>query len=380
MEEEDVNPPPRICNGCCKPIEDGIYMNAFDGLWHPLCLSRLPCQKPIMNEIPNSKGQFPNCYICEKKIPSTEKGIEFSYHPFWKEKYCPSHEEDGTAKCFSCERLESCRTKYVMLADSRWLCRECLECAVMNTVECHQLHMEIRDFFESLHMKIEKEFPVLLVEKEAINKAEKEEKIDTHYGTVTRGLCLSGEQIVNTVTNWRIGPDKEEIQGMDWKSVMVERKCEVTAILILYGLPRLLTGYILAHEMMHAWLKLNGFRKLDTVLEEGLCQVFGHMWLEPQRYAPLFVADSSSSPASSSSSSSSSRTPPATTTSKKKGSSDFEKELVEFCKHQIETNDSLVYGVGFRQVSKMMESNHGKLMGTLKDIVRASKNIPDSKF
>ena len=68
------------------------------------------------------------------------------------------------------------------------------------------------------------------------------------------------------------------------------RRCEVTAILILYGLPRyyisyalypkmftclisfdicvatkksllkyrLLTGTILAHEMMHAWLKLKG--------------------------------------------------------------------------------------------------------------------------
>lgn len=66
------------------------------------------------------------------------------------------------------------------------------------------------------------------------------------------------------------------------------RHCEVTAILILYGLPRffiyfgfqahyrsilvlillfqfelfnvfrLLTGSILAHEMMHAWLRLNG--------------------------------------------------------------------------------------------------------------------------
>lgn len=36
------------------------------------------------------------------------------------------------------------------------------------------------------------------------------------------------------------------------------RHCEVTAILILYGLPRLLTGAILAHETMHAWLRING--------------------------------------------------------------------------------------------------------------------------
>ncbi|ONM37067.1 DNA-directed RNA polymerase 3 chloroplastic [Zea mays] len=34
------------------------------------------------------------------------------------------------------------------------------------------------------------------------------------------------------------------------------RQCEVTAILILYELPRLLTGSILAHEMVHAYLRL----------------------------------------------------------------------------------------------------------------------------
>jgi hypothetical protein len=36
------------------------------------------------------------------------------------------------------------------------------------------------------------------------------------------------------------------------------RHCEVTAILVLYGLTRLLTGSILAHELMHAWLRLDG--------------------------------------------------------------------------------------------------------------------------
>ena len=40
------------------------------------------------------------------QIPSTDKGIVFSEHPFWKEKYCPCHDSDGTAKCCSCERLE----------------------------------------------------------------------------------------------------------------------------------------------------------------------------------------------------------------------------------------------------------------------------------
>lgn len=51
----------------------------------------------------------------------------------------------------------------------------------MDTVECHDLHLEIREFFESIHMKIDEEFPLLLVEKQALNKAEKEEKIVSSF-------------------------------------------------------------------------------------------------------------------------------------------------------------------------------------------------------
>lgn len=32
--------------------------------------------------------------------------IEYRAHPFWLQKYCPSHEVDGTPRCCSCERME----------------------------------------------------------------------------------------------------------------------------------------------------------------------------------------------------------------------------------------------------------------------------------
>lgn len=71
----------------------------------------------------------------------------------------------------------------------------------------------------------------------------------------TRGLCLSEEQTVRTVRkrskgNWSGNMITEQFK--------LTRRCEVTAILILFGLPRLLTGSILAHEMMHAWMRLKG--------------------------------------------------------------------------------------------------------------------------
>nr|WID60887.1 CHS3 protein [Arabidopsis thaliana] len=383
--EEEVNPPLSKCKDCKSAIEDGISINAYGSVWHPQCFCCLRCREPIaMNEISDLRGMYhkpcykelrhPNCYVCEKKIPRTAEGLKYHEHPFWMETYCPSHDGDGTPKCCSCERLEHCGTQYVMLADCRWLCRECMDSAIMDSDECQPLHFEIREFFEGLHMKIEEEFPVYLVEKNALNKAEKEEKIDKQGDqclTVVRGICLSEEQIVTSVSQGVRRMLNKQILDTVTESQRVVRKCEVTAILILYGLPRLLTGYILAHEMMHAYLRLNGYRNLNMVLEEGLCQVLGYMWLESQTYFfdTATIASSSSS-----------RTPLSTTTSKKVDPSDFEKRLVNFCKHQIETDESPFFGDGFRKVNKMMASTNLSLKDTLKEIISISKTPRYSKL
>jgi hypothetical protein len=60
----------------------------------------------------------------------------------------------------------------------------------------------------------------------------------------------------------------------------------VTAVLVLYGLPWLLTGTILAHELMHAWLRMNGVTGLSLDVEEGLCQLMALLWLEGQPPSP----------------------------------------------------------------------------------------------
>jgi len=41
------------------------------------------------------------------QIPINGSGlIEYRCHPYWNQKYCPSHEHDNTSRCCSCERLE----------------------------------------------------------------------------------------------------------------------------------------------------------------------------------------------------------------------------------------------------------------------------------
>ncbi|KAJ0236583.1 Protein DA1-related 6 [Hirschfeldia incana] len=304
----EVIPPRSMCGGCHFEIEHGgSRVDVLGVPWHPECFSCGACHIPldihdVQNHVSNSRGKFHEacyeryCYVCkEKKIK------EYHQHPFWKEMYCPAHESDGTHKCFSCERLEPRGTDFVMLDDGRWLCLECMESVVMDTYEAHNLHLEIREFFHGLNMEIEKEFPLLLVEKQALNKAEEKEKIENGDGVVTRGICLSEVQMVTSVAKGpKMGPNKKQLEGKATESQWVDTGCPVTAILILYGLPRLLTGSLMAHEMMHAYLRLKGYNNLNKVLEEGLCQMLGHMWLETQRYAPKDVAAAASSSSSSS--------------------------------------------------------------------------------
>lgn len=340
----------RICGGCNTEIGRGRFLSCMDAVWHPECFRCHACNLPITDYEFSTSGNrpyhkscykeqnHPRCDVCRNFIPTNAPGfIEYREHPFWHKKYCPSHERDGTPRCCSCERMEPRDTKYLSLDDGRKLCLECLDSAIMDTHECQPLYFEIREFYEGLNMKVEQEIPLLLVERQALNEAMEGEKNDHHHLPETRGLCLSEEQTVTTVLRRpKIGAGFRLIDIIT-EPYRLSRTCQVTAILILYGLPRLLTGSILAHEMIHAWLRLKGYPNLRPEVEEGICQVLAHMWLDAEIYST--PGSDNASPSSSSSS----------TSSKKGKRSDFEKKLGEFFKHQIETDASPAYGDGFKQ-------------------------------
>ncbi|GER42650.1 hypothetical protein STAS_19451 [Striga asiatica] len=330
----------RICAGCNQDIGYGRYLNCMNAVWHPECFRCRGCNQPISDYEFSVSGNstyhkncykevhYPKCDICRHFIPTNAAGlIEYRAHPFWSQKYCPRHEHDGTPRCCSCERMETWDAKFAILNDGRKLCLECLDSAIMDTNECQLLFYEIQDFFKELNMKVNQKVPLLLVEKQALNAAIGEERHGHHHMPETRGICLSEEQTISTILGRpRIGTSNR-VRTEPYK---LTRHCEVTAILILYGLPRLLTGTILAHEMMHAWLRLNGFRNLGQDVEEGICQVIASMWLESQI---LSMSDSNH---------------PSTSSSRKSGRSPFDKKLSKFFKHQIATDTSAVYGDGFR--------------------------------
>ncbi|XP_027359801.1 protein DA1-related 1-like [Abrus precatorius] len=351
----------RICAGCKTEIGQGRFLSCMGAVWHPECFCCHACHLPITDHEfsmssnrPYHKSCYrekhhPRCDVCKNYIPTNSAGlIEYRAHPFWLQKYCPSHELDGTPRCCSCERMEPRDAKYLLLDDGRKLCLECLDSSIMDTHECQPLYLEIQEFYEGLNMKLEQQIPMLLVERQALNEAMEGEKHGHHHLPETRGLCLSEEQTVTTILRRpRIGAGYR-VTDMITEPYRLVRHCEVTAILVLYGLPRLLTGSILAHEMMHAWLRLKGYPNLSPEVEEGICQVLAHMWLDSELYS-----GSGNDGASSSSSSSSS--PSSSSTSSKKGKrSDFEKKLGEFFKHQIESDASSAYGDGFRQGNRAM--------------------------
>ncbi|MBA0863281.1 hypothetical protein Goshw_018968 [Gossypium schwendimanii] len=377
----------RICAGCNAEIGHGRYLSCMGSVWHPECFRCHACNQPINDYEFSVSGNrpfhkscykeqhHPKCDVCRKFIPTNPAGlIEYRAHPYWMQKYCPSHEHDGTPRCCSCERMEPVDVKYISLDDGRRLCLECLDSAIMDTHECQPLYLEIQEFYEGLNMKVEQQVPLLLVERQALNEAMEGEKNGHHHLPETRGLCLSEEQTVTTVLRRpRIGAGYRFIDMITEPHRLI-RRCEVTAILILYGLPRLLTGSILAHEMMHAWLRLKGYPNLSPEVEEGICQVLAHMWLDSEIYAAAGSDAASSSSSSSASSSSSSSPSSSSSTSSKKGKrSDFEKKLGGFFKHQIESDSSTAYGEGFRQGNQAV--NKYGLKRTL-DHIRMTGSFP----
>ncbi|KAE9603584.1 putative transcription factor interactor and regulator LIM family [Lupinus albus] len=290
----------RNCGGCNTEIHYGRYLTCFNASWHPKCLICRACNQPIYDNEFSIFGNYPyhsSCYkdynylkcdVCEGNVITNYAGhVGYMTRPFFMQKICTSHIHDGTPICFSCERMESReRGGYSDLYDGRKLCLECKDSAIMDTKECQSLYIEIQKFYENLHMNLDLKIPLLLVERQELIKVV--ERINNGNNDIfePRGICLFSEKVtINTITR---GPEFET--GNRASSIrtkprkLTRRPCGVTAILIVFGLPRLLTGSIIAHEMMHAWLHSDeGYHGLSDEVEEGICQFMAHMWLEAKR-------------------------------------------------------------------------------------------------
>ena len=122
-------------------------------------------------------------------------------------------------------------------------------------------------------MPLKEAVAVVLVDASALTRSSSEAHDGGQHVPHTRGLTLA--QIPN------LPPGRGGRQLSAQEQVHQHAGC-VSAILILYALPRLLTGATLAHEIMHAWLRQSGVNNLELEVEEGMCQLMALLWLQRQ--------------------------------------------------------------------------------------------------
>jgi hypothetical protein len=376
------------CRVCRKRLEGQVYHHDSDrdGLYCHPCLQ----QKYGMR-----------CVVCDSFLV----GQYVRHNYFDDEKYCVTHEEiEQRRKCTSCHRVEpqaqTGRPPFVDLPDSRTVCLECLDSAVMTTDEMAALYQGAVNFMET-HLSLTlppgmRDVPVLAVDTHSLNEERLAGSL-THgnVGGQVRGLTLSrcgemrhysrGDMTFDWRTGWRVGPSRV---------FKVDHIRTVTAVLVLYGLPRDLTASILAHEATHVYLKLTKSFPTDLSLpsEEGLCQVVAHRFLKhlretnEERWATSSAASGRHGVGArerirtggfdfqSLVHSSAPRDTVSVQAIRADPSAEIEDKLRGFFVHSIESDQSAVYGDGFRHAKKVVDALG---IDFALDELRSSKSLPN---
>lgn len=101
------------------------------------------------------------------------------------------------------------------------------------------------------------------------------------------GCCVRSVQRVNAVKvqtgrkgELRVVSESDAQAEQFTKRLTIGGK--VKGIFILVGMAAPVTSSVIAHEAMHAWFWLNGFRgskQLGLQIEEGMCQLMAHLFL-----------------------------------------------------------------------------------------------------
>lgn len=292
------------CSGCRNVIV-GMSLSAMGGIYHPGCFVCAACGGNLSSGH-YEKGDPPLPYhkACAEEIFSIRCTLcdvplvgQYLSHTFFKDEiFCTRHE--SSRQCFSCHRREPQAGKtrkegFTELHDGRVSCVDCISTAILDSSEARPLYLEAVDYMEHvLHLPIPagmRDVPVLAVDLPSLNDQQRNSRYESHrrggpeVTGITRGMTLS---TVGTVSHMTAGSFFNHMTGYFTSGAPqvyhIEEVREITAVLVLFALPKDLTASILAHEAMHVWLKLtrNMPSSIPLKIEEGLCQVISRSYLE----------------------------------------------------------------------------------------------------
>jgi hypothetical protein len=332
------------CPGCGSPVGYfSQHVRTATGRWHTSCFVCAGCARGISSGTHVVKDGFPyhadcyrerfhpRCSVCAEKIPwetgsANDKAgpssgvgvVRWLSHPYWCDsQYCPAHEFDGTKKCDGCERIEARRAAaegngFAELPDGRFLCLECASTAVVDDDrDSAPLYDAVCGFMADLGLPLVKggfesiargsatdaeasspdwlwahRPPLRLVSRDVLDTADGEAPGDVGRKSRTRGACLFSEHFLKTVERvprWDANFANGLIPvGFDERVVgRSEGEIVTDAVVVLYGLPAIAFGAVLAHECAHAYIRIRGgFPRLAPKVEEGLCQLVALLWVE----------------------------------------------------------------------------------------------------
>ena len=291
-----------VCSGCRQAIF-GTYVTAMGGNYHSSCMVCAACNRELSGifypkgdpPLPYHKACAeeifnPRCCLCDATLTG-----QYLKHPFFTdETYCSNH--TNLRQCFSCCRKMPVSTKkqnerFTELHDGRVSCLECISTAIVDSAEALPLYLEAVDFMEHvLHLPIPqgmRQVPILAVDLPSLNEQQSSNKNEAHRileegVSITRGLTLYTSGQIRHMTSGYFNTVTGYFTSGPPQVYHIETVQEVTAVLVLFALPRDLTASILAHEAMHVWFRLtkNFPSTLPSKVEEGLCQVVSRSYLD----------------------------------------------------------------------------------------------------
>ncbi|CAM9111070.1 unnamed protein product [Ascophyllum nodosum] len=341
----------RVCVGCGLPITDRTLKNGPGGTYHAACLKMA------------STG-LPACSVCHGNLPLENGRVHFYRHNFFNSVYCPWH-HGSTPRCYSCMRLEpnakpggGGEGPFAQLQDGRMVCITCAKTAVVDSSEGAPAFQDVCDFLEHellLPVTMEmRQVPILVVDAPTLNEQTHRETPHGKGGKeagipTTRGLTLAE---VATVMHMGSGamhfnPAFGRFEVGPPTPMKLGEERAVTAILVLCGLPYASFSSILAHEAMHAVMKLDTSypTRLPQQVEEGMCQLIAWLWLErlAGKNAAMYSYHDSADHYNQYNHHNHSGG------GRQSGDPPSDEDLRGFFAHQIKTDVSPVYGDGFRK-------------------------------